>query len=208
MKTLKIEDITLKQWYNIQDILTVQDEYTTYNLLDYLYGIDSMSMTINEISEYKNGLTFLNDFDNFKDIQLEDSYTVNGRCYRGFLNITNITVAQFIDYQNYVKEKPIKYEKILSVFLIPDGKEYNKGYSITQAQEDILEMPFIICQKVAFFLTKQLQTFTNLFLYYLRVDIAKTKTKDKKMKKVLLDTIDKTNSLISELSPMSSNTVK
>ena len=60
-------NITLKDWYEIQDILSVEDEYTTFNLLDYLYGIDSSNMTLAEVSKYSGGLSFLNDLEKYKE---------------------------------------------------------------------------------------------------------------------------------------------
>ena len=77
-------NITLKDWYAIQDILSIEDEYTTFNLLDYLYGIDSSNMTLAEVSKYSGTLSFLNDLEKYKDIQLEDKYTINGTTYTGF----------------------------------------------------------------------------------------------------------------------------
>lgn len=196
-------NVTLKDFYAIQDIMSIQDEYTTFNLLDYLYGIDSSNMTLAEVSKYSGTLSFLNDLEKYKDIQLEDKYTINGTTYTGFLDLTKVTVAQFIDYQNYIKETPVKFEKVLSVFIIPEGRTYNDGYDLQQAQQDMLELPFVVVQKVAFFLTKQLQTFVSLFLCYLKGDMKKMKGIDKKKKKLLIDNLDKTNLLLSELSHLS-----
>lgn len=196
-------NITLKDWYEIQNILSVEDEYTTFNLLDYLYGIDSSNMPVVELSKYTNALSFLDNTEAYKTIQLEDKYTINGTTYTGFLDLTKVTVAQFIDYQNYIKETPIKFEKVLSVFIIPEGHIYNDGYDLQQAQQDMLELPFVVVQKVAFFLGKQLQTFVSLFLCYLKMEMKKMKGIDKKKKKLLIDNLDKTNLLLSELSHLS-----
>lgn len=203
IKKIEFSDITLKDWYAIQDILSIEDEYTTFNLLDYLYGIDSSNMTLAEVSKYSGTLSFLNNLEKYKDIQLEDKYTINGTTYTGFLDLTKVTVAQFIDYQNYIKETPVKFEKVLSVFIIPEGHTYNDGYDLQQAQQDMLELPFVVVQKVAFFLAKQLQTFVSLFLCYLKGDMKKMKGIDKKKKKLLIDNLDKTNLLLSELSHLS-----
>lgn len=193
-------NITLKEWYEIQNILSVEDEYTTFNLLDYLYGIDSTNMSLVEVSKYTNALSFLNNTEAYKTIKLEDKYTINGTTYTGFLDLTKVTVAQFIDYQNYVKETPIKYEDVLSVFIIPEGHNYNDGYDMGKVKEDMLELPFVVVQKVAFFFGKQLQTFVSLFLCYLKMEMKKMKGIDKKKKKLLIDNLDKTNLLLSELS--------
>lgn len=199
------KDITLREFYKIQDIMSVEDEWTVYNLLDYIYKIDSTNMPITEVTKYD--ISFLNDIDKYKDIKVQDKYTINGTTYEGFVDLTKITVAQFVDYQNYVKEKPMKYENILSVFIIPEGHTYNDGYDLAKAKEDILDMPFVIVQKVAFFLTKQLEAFVQIFLYYSKEEVKKMKI-PKEKKQILIEEMERVGTLLLELSPTSSNIAK
>ena len=191
-------NITLKDWYNIQDILSTQDDWTTFNLLDYLYDIDSTNMSLNEVSKYANSLSFLNDAADFKDFECKDEYEINGTTYVGFVDITHISVAQFIDYQNYIKEQPVKFEKLMSIFIVPKGHTYNDGYDMKTVQNDLLELPFRVCQKVAFFLVKQLQTFVQITLYYLTAELEKTEMK-KEEKEMIIDNLQKMTSQLSEL---------
>ena len=193
-------NITLKDFYAIQDIMSIQDEYTTFNLLDYLYDIDSSNMTLNEVSRYSNSLSFLNDVDDFKNFKCEDEYTINGTTYVGFLDISKVSVAQFIDYQNYMKETPIRFEKVLSIFIMPKGHSYNDGYDLQVVQNNILELPFRVVQKVAFFLTKQLQVLSQIILYYLKEEI-KTMDIPKEQKQLLVENMEKMNFQLLELSP-------
>ena len=191
-------NITLKDWYNIQDILSTQDDWTTFNLLDYLYDIDSTNMSLNEVSKYANSLSFLNDAADFKDFECKDEYEINGTTYVGFVDITHISVAQFIDYQNYIKEQPFKFEKVMSIFIIPKGHTYNDGYDLKKVQKDLLELPFRVCQKVAFFLVKQLEMFVQITLYYLTKELEKTEMK-KEEKDMIIDNLQKMTSQLSEL---------
>jgi len=184
-------NITLKDFYEIQDIIAVQDDYTIYNLLDYLYDVDSINLPISEVRKYS--LSFLNE--NIDNISID---TFHDKKYDFDLNLTNISVAQFVDYQNYIKETPIRYEKILSCFVIPKGHEYNDGYDIKEVQEDILNWQFAIVKKIGFFFSKQFQIFVTIFLSYLKEEVKGT-PKEKEMKEVL----DKTNLLLLELSPIS-----
>lgn len=195
-------NITLKEFYEIQNILSVEDEYTTFNLLDYLYGIDSSNMSLNEVSKYTNSLGFLKDVDNFKSFKCEDKYTINGTTYVGFLDITKVNVAQFIDYNNYIKVKPMKFEDVLSVFIIPEGHNYNDGYDLGKVKNDILDLPFRVCQKCAFFLAKQLETFVKITLFYLKGEIMKMDI-PKEKKNLITQSIEKIPLLLSELSPLS-----
>lgn len=191
-------NITLKDWYNIQDILSVQDDYTTFNLLDYLYNINSSDMSLSEVSKYSNSLSFLNDAADFENFVCEDEYTINGTTYVGFVDITNISVAQFIDYQNYIKEKPFSFEKVMSIFIVPKGHTYNDGYDMKKVQNDLLELPFRVCQKVAFFLVKQLQTFVQITLYYLTAELEKMEM-TKEEKDMITGNLQKMTSQLSEL---------
>lgn len=191
-------NITLNDWYNIQDILSVQDDYTTFNLLDYLYNINSSDMSLSEVSKYSNSLSFLNDAADFENFVCEDEYTINGTTYEGFVDITNISVAQFIDYQNYIKEQPVKFEKVMSIFIVPKGHTYNDGYDMKSVQNDLLELPFRVCQKVAFFLVKQLQTFVQITLYYLTAELEKTEM-EKEKKDTILSNLQQMTSQLSEL---------
>lgn len=188
MKSRNWSNISLKDFYEMQNIIAVQDDYTLYNLLDYLYDIDSSNMPIQEVKQYS--LSFLND--NIDDVDIDtyqdEKYDIN-------LDITKVSVAQFIDYQNYVKEKEIRYEKILSVFVIPKGHEYNDGYSLKEVQEDILNWQFAIVKKISFFFATQLTTFVTLFLYYSKEEM--------KGEKKIADLLDKTQLLLSELYPTS-----
>ena len=191
-------NITLNDWYNIQDILSVQDDYTTFNLLDYLYNINSSDMSLSEVSKYSNSLSFLNDAADFENFVCEDEYTINGTTYVGFADITKVSVAQFIDYQNYIKEQPVKFEKVMSIFIVPKGHTYNDGYDMKSVQNDLLELPFRVCQKVAFFLVKQLQTFVQITLYYLTAELEKTEM-EKEKKDTILSNLQQMTSQLSEL---------
>lgn len=188
-------NITLRDWYQIQDIISVQDEWTMYNLLDYLYNIDSSNMPISEIKNYS--LAFMNDLDALDNVKIDKDLDTR---YDVDLDITKLSVAQFIDYQNYSKEENPKLEKLISVFVWPKGHTYNDGYDIKQVQEDILNWPFAVVKKVGFFLAKQLETFINLTLYYLKADLKKMGLKNQKEIDKL---IEQTSSLLSELSPTS-----
>lgn len=67
METRDWTNITLRDWYKIQELLAVTDEYTMYNILDYLYNIDSVNMPISDLRNYS--LAFLNNttaLDNYK----------------------------------------------------------------------------------------------------------------------------------------------
>lgn len=187
-------NITLKDWYEIKNIMSLEDEYTVYNLIDYLYDIDSTNIPISELKKYD--ISFLKEEPN---ITPKDEYEINGDIYYANLNLTEVTAAQFIDYQNYIKEKELRFEKLLSVFIFPKGHKYNDGYDMKKVQKDLLELPFAVANKIGFFFKTQFKTFVHLTLYYLEKEIQKTTT-NKETKKKLRKNFQNLQSLLSELS--------
>lgn len=196
METRDWTNITLKDWYAIQELLEVQDEWTMYNILDYLYDIDSTNMPIAELRNYS--LAFLNNTEQLDKYKVPDVYDDKYSCN---LDLTKVSVAQFIDYNNYIKEEPVKFERILSVFIYPKGATYNDGsYSIEDVQNDILDFPFALVKKLAFFFGQQLTTFTTITLFFLQQEMKEMKTpKTDKMAEL----INQANSMISEFCPTS-----
>ena len=177
-------DITLQQYYQIKELLTNEDEYTVLNILDVLYGIDSASLPISALSKYNNALDFLKD--EIPVVNIKKKYNINGHTYDSNLELTKVSTAQFIDYQNYLKEKEPRYEKLISVLFIPEGHQYNDGYNIQEVQDDILHMSMVDVQSIAFFIKKQFQLLLSLFQFYLTQSIQQMNlTKDQKQK--LLD---------------------
>lgn len=152
MKTWK--DITLRQFNKIQDLLQEIDEYTTLNIIDVLYDVDSANLPAMEVmNKYAHSLDFLMTTIPTNE-KLKETYTINQREYNSNINLTQMTTAQFVDYQNYTKENPVDISKCLSVFIIPKGHTYNDGYDLKQVQEDIKDLDMVTINTLAFFFKK------------------------------------------------------
>ena len=152
MKTWK--DITLRQFNKIQDLLQEIDEYTTLNIIDVIYDVDSANLPAMEVmNKYAHSLDFLMTTIPTNE-KLKDVYTINQREYNSNINLTQMTTAQFVDYQNYTKENPVDISKCLSVFIIPKGHTYNDGYDLKQVQEDIKDLDMVTINTLAFFFKK------------------------------------------------------
>ena len=174
------DDITLKDFYEIKNIMEIQDEYTIYNLIDYIYKVDSSKMDITEL--YKYSVDFLSEPIPVKNIKIKEKYTINGRKYISNVNLTKITCSQFIDFTNLVRQSPEEFEKLVSVFFIPEGHEYNDGYDMKEVQRDILQLPIAVVQAMSFFMMKEFQTYAVIFQLYLTEEITKMKNIPKEMK--------------------------
>lgn len=71
-----------------------------------------------------------------KQRQVSTKYKLGGMELETVMDVTSMTTAQFIDYQTFVKDDRYLVE-LLSVFLIPKGKKYNKEYNIIDVQKVI-----------------------------------------------------------------------
>ena len=198
-KTIKKtwNDITLNQFYKIQELLSDPDEYTECNLRQVIYGVDTSNMTIEESVKYD--ITFLGNEIDKKNVKLKETYYLNGKKYRSNINLTKVTTSQFIDFTNYAKEENQRFEKLLSVFVIPDGHQYNDGYNIKEVQEDCLQLPIAVVYSLSFFMTKQLQLFAIIFQASLAEEMEKMNlslTEKKQLEKSLKEAMTSVSSLL------------
>lgn len=92
-KTIKKtwNDITLNQFYKIQELLSDPDEYTECNLRQVIYGVDTSNMTIEESVKYD--ITFLGNEIDKKNVKLKETYYLNGKKYRSNINLTKVTTS-------------------------------------------------------------------------------------------------------------------
>lgn len=169
------KDINLKQFYDIQNILSVEDDYNYFNIIDLLYGVDSANMPINEfVTNYNGCLEFLN-----KPIPVIDNLpttmTINGKEYQTSIDLTSVKTSQFIDYNNYSKEQEPKVEKLLSVFFIPINHNYNDGYKLFDVWNDLLTLDMVTINSYAFF-------FKKLYILLLQISLISLTLQTKKMK--------------------------
>lgn len=183
-------DITLGTYMKITEILQSEKDDTdkTFDLIDCIYKIDSKDLTIQELHNYS--ISFMNE--DMKNVEIKNEYVINGREYVLGSDLTIVSVAQFVDYNEYIKNGA-KFNEILSVFFIPKGKKYGEGYDIKHVQEDILDLPMPIVKTLAFFFEIQLVLFVNLFLQSLREDLTKMEVKDMEKKQELIKILEGLN---------------
>ena len=120
---MKWEELTVKQYYEILDILN--DEAgdaieTNTRLIDCIWKIDSADIPIIEFGHYLKELEFLTD--PYEPKTPKKEYVINGIKFKPTLDVSKITTAQYIDFQELVKRK--EHKLLLNVFFIKDGEEY------------------------------------------------------------------------------------
>lgn len=174
-------DITLRQYYKIQEILATPDDYMGFNLIDIVYGVDVSNMLLTEAKTYK--LDFLKK--EIEKSELKKYYVLNGRRYDSNFDLTVVSTSQFMDYNTYANKKDKKFEELLSVFFVPEGHTYGDGYDVAQVQQDLLELDMCTVYAASFFFAKQLEIFVTLFRDSLQELIAKTDIAEEKKKIVV-----------------------
>ena len=198
------ENITIEKYYNIKDILddeTDDDITKNVKLVAVITGKDEdevWSMDMAEAGEYISRLQFLNKFELPKNpnmkIKLPNYDLVVIK------DLSKINVAQYVDFQNFVK-LPLKegMEKILSIFLIPEGCKYNDGYDIIDVQKEIRKnLSFRVAEGLLSFFMEKYGTLLIHSLVYCRRQVKKTKDQEmmEKFKKTEKEIQKKLDSLI------------
>ena len=141
----KWEDLTIADQLRIKDISELQmvgdDEknmMVAALLADIPYG-DLLMMPMDKVREIMDNTEFL--LHPPVPAKARNKYTINGRTYTLFKDPGEMTVAQFIDFQQIYREGFDKMPgELLSIFLVPRGHVYNDGYDKTQQLEDMLNL--------------------------------------------------------------------
>lgn len=78
--------------------------------------------------------------------------TLNGNVYEIKYDVQNITTAQYIDFQTFIKDYEKYMVELASIVIIPKGKKYNEGYDIVAVQRDIRDyMSIVDLSSICFF---------------------------------------------------------
>ena len=56
-------------------------------------------------------------------------------------DFTNITTAQYVDFQTFSKGGTAKLPELISVLLVPEGRNYNDGYDVAQVVRVVRDLP-------------------------------------------------------------------
>lgn len=128
------ENVTYNQYVELQSVNNSDDDVLDKGIayLTILYGEDASKWSISKFNEKTNEISFLST--PMPKNKVKSDYGE----YHIDLSIPELTVAQWVDFNNFVKAKDII--GILSVFLRPNGKEYLDGYDIATVKEFIGNM--------------------------------------------------------------------
>lgn len=159
-------DVNVKTFKKIQDyISTTQDGNIeqSVHLLSLIEGKDEdvyFSMPIKQLTEEFGKLKFMESTP--QAAKVKNTYKINGTEYVLTTNLQEMTVAQYIDYQVYIKNPQQYMQEMLTVFLIPKGKKYNEDYDVAVAAQDMGDLPIEDAYGISFFLTTLLHSLTRV----------------------------------------------
>lgn len=191
-KNLSWYNVTLKQFLLLQDALKIEDENERMFLVaEALLGSDVTKLPLQEFNKKVQELGFLKE--SIPESIPPKKVEVNGRKYYIDCLLGNISTAQYIDYVNHSKTNDIN--KMMSVFLIPEGHKYNDGYNMLQVFDDINDLPIPIVNGVSFFFKRQLETFIRIFQRYSIRKLKKTNL-PKEAKKAAIEMVEKSVDLL------------
>ena len=185
-------DISIKQYNDIKNLYLdteLSDEDRLILQINILFGVDALKLKTNELHKYINEMKFLGS--KIPKMKIKNEYKLGGNVYTLKKELKDVTVAQWIDWQNFLKDggsDTDNFPNLLSIFFFPKGEtEYGENYDIEQVRSDI-NNHLSIAEAMSissFFLTYRKKS-SILFLLYTRKQTLKaplTKEQKKKVKK-------------------------
>ena len=184
-------ELSLKKYNEIKDLYLdteLSDEDRLILQINILFGVDALKLKTTELHKYVNEMKFLGE--KVPKMKIKNEYKLGGNVYTLKKELKDVTVAQWIDWQNFLKDgsDTDNYANLLSVFFFPKGeKEYGDGYDIEQVRSDINNhLSIAEAMSISSFFLLYRKTSLLLFLLYTRRETLKTpltKVEKKKVKK-------------------------
>ena len=184
-------DVSLKQYNDIKEIYLnpdFSDEDRIILLINILFGVDALKLKTSELNKYIEQMKFLGE--KVPKMKIREKYKLGENWYILRRNLKDFTVAQWIDFQNFLKNgsDTDNYANLLSVFFLPEGQtEYGENYNIEEVRQDINNYLSIAdANSIAGFFLTYRKTLLIASLLYTRKKVLKTpmnKTEKKKIKK-------------------------
>lgn len=211
--TIKIknnwDEITWREYEQLEQILSsdIPSDFKTIHIVSLLTGLAVNQVENMQVTEFQKLLPHLNFLETEPETHYHKfEYTINDREYIFKGKIDEITTAMYIDYSAYMKEENKDVVKLLSVFFIPKGHEYNDGYDMEQVQSDIGDLCWLDVRAMSFFFRLWLATFMDILKSSLQKSLkktmkGKTRAEKKEIKKQIKELTDSFHS--SELSLLS-----
>ena len=182
-------DISINQYNNIKDLYLdpdLSDEDRLILQINILFGVDALKLKTSELHKYINEMKFLGE--KVPKMKIKNEYKLGGNVYTLKKELKDVTVAQWIDWQNFLKDgggDSDNYANLLSIFFFPKGEtEYGENYDIEQVRSDINNhLSIAEAMSISSFFLLYRKISLRLFLLYTKKQKLKTpQTKEQKKK--------------------------
>lgn len=173
------KDITVDQFSKIKklDLKDMGDQIVAGEIL---LGINGDDMSWFDFCKELKKLDFLSD--PIPEVIILPEYKINGRMYKTVPDLTKLSVGRYMDFTNLAPKGEL--EKVLAVFLVPEGEEY--GDNLEQVYADIRTMNIVDAYAIFNFFRVQLKVCIKTIKDY---SVKKLK-KNKELQKAISDIMD------------------
>ena len=182
-------DISIKQYNDIKNLYLdteLSDEDRLILQINILFGVDALKLKTNELHKYINDMKFLGE--KVPKMKIKTEYKLGSNIYILKKELKDVTVAQWIDWQNFLKDgsDTDNFPNLLSIFFFPkDVNEYGDGYDIEQVRQDINNhLSIAEAMSISSFFLLYRKMSLLLSLLYTKKQILKTPLTKEQKKKV------------------------
>lgn len=195
-----IQDVCAMKWHNDERDLSKLVELASIITRRPIEDFEKMKLT--EWSVVKDDiLSFLStdipkDVCTDRGIWQEPYYNLNGTRYMVTTSRNKMTAAQYIDYTTYMAESKDDLVSLMSTILIPEGRDYGKGYDMERVKKDIGDhLPITRALGLGFFFTISSRSYAEAILHYLLKTARRELRKIKMMRGLTDEMIEQRNNL-------------
>ena len=183
------KDVSINDYYEITDVLeddTLDAISKDVYLLSILTDTDAetiFNLSLDEVGTLMKQIDWITDFKWDKKWKA-NRVSINGKQYDVCVDLTNMTISQYIDFQNFWGKKNLReyYGNILACFFVPKGMKYCEGYDVKALAEELRDKVSIeLANAVCFFFLRNLLLSIRTTRVYLTWQMKKMKKKHPEM---------------------------
>lgn len=154
-------------------------------ILSVLCDVDEDTIASLSLDEFTALATQTNFLKDIPKVKIENKYKINGNDYEVWLDIQNMNMAQYIDFQTFYKKPDENLKQIIACFLLPKGKKYGDGYDIVKVVNEIGEhLSIVDARSIMFFFVLAFQSLTKVTLSCLEKQMKREMKREKDREKV------------------------
>lgn len=178
------KDISINEYYALQDAIKetkepLEQSVALLAVLCECTADEIYALPMSRINELTKSIGWVLDF-KFDRRFNSKKLTVAGKRYDVCVNLQDMTVSQYIDFQTFYGKGDFKQYmgNILTCFLVPEGKGYCEGYDATALAEEFRDtISITLANAVCFFFVRRLVSSTRAMCVFLEIMMKKMKKK-------------------------------